>query len=184
MSFRVNFVKPLISIVLIVSMSAAGTVCAQTAAAPLPCEDDERFAAFDFWVGEWDVHGPKGNLAGSNTITSEHGSCVLVEDYHTPSGFTGMSINYLDHATGEWVQIWSDNSGSQINIRGGMTDDGMLMVGTIHYISTGATEKFRALWTLLDDGRVRQFFEQFDKESQEWKTWFEGFYTRKSAGKG
>ena len=66
-------------------------------------------------------------------------------------------------------------------MRGGMTDDGMLMVGTIHYVSTGATEKFRALWTLLDDGRVRQFFEQYDAESDSWTTWFEGFYTRKSA---
>ena len=181
MSIRVSIVKTLISLLLLFSMGAAGTVCAQAAAPQFPCEDDERFAAFDFWVGEWDVHGPQGNLAGTNVITSEHRGCVVVENYHTASGFTGMSINYLDKITGEWVQIWNDNSGSQINIRGGMTDEGMSMEGTIHYVANNTTEKFRALWTPLDDGRVRQFFEQYDAGSGEWNTWFEGFYTRKAA---
>jgi hypothetical protein len=95
-----------------------------------------------------------------------------------------MSINYLDHATGEWVQIWNSAGGSQINIRGGLTDDGMLLEGTIHYVANDTTAKFRGLWTPLDDGRVRQFFEQFDEESQEWRPWFEGFYSRKGAEKG
>ena len=40
-----------------------------------------------------------------------------------------MSINYLDKVSGEWVQVWNDASGSQINIRGGMTEEGMLLVG-------------------------------------------------------
>ncbi|MDH3806481.1 MAG: hypothetical protein OEU90_13555, partial [Gammaproteobacteria bacterium] len=68
-----------------------------------------------------------------------------------------------------------------INIRGGMTDDGMLLVGTIHYVAKNATLQFRGLWTLLADGRVRQFFEQYDEEAETWATWFEGFYSRKTA---
>jgi hypothetical protein len=55
----------------------------------------------------------------------------------------------------------------------------MLLVGTIHYIAQDKTVPFRGLWTLLDDGRVRQFFEQFDEEKDVWAPWFEGFYTRK-----
>jgi hypothetical protein len=59
-----------------------------------------------------------------------------------------------------------------------MTDDGMLMVGTLHNVASGATTPFRALWTLLPDGRVRQFFEQSSDGGETWATWFEGFYTR------
>jgi len=157
----------------------AGSVAvAQDQAAQFPCENDERFAAFDFWLGRWDVHLASGDFAGSNEITSSYHDCVLVERWSSASGGLGMSINYLDAQSGEWVQVWNDSSGSQINIRGGLTDEGMRLVGTIHYVGTGATAPFRGLWTPLEDGRVRQFFEQFDEEKSAWIPWFEGFYSR------
>lgn len=154
---------------------------AQATAAPSPCHEDPRFAQFDFWIGDWDVNLASGQRAGSNEIHSLHGGCVLVENWTSASGGTGMSINYFDDAAGEWVQIWNDGQGSQINIRGGLTDDGMLLVGTIHYVGKGITEQFRGLWTPLDDGRVRQYFEQYDLQSASWQPWFEGFYSRKTA---
>jgi hypothetical protein len=91
-----------------------------------------------------------------------------------------MSINYLDKTTGEWVQVWNAGGGSQIHIRGGMTDDGMLLVGTLHDVASGTTTPFRGLWTPLPDGRVRQFFEQSNDDGKTWQPWFEGFYSRKS----
>ena len=155
---------------------------AQEASAPQqsPCETDERFAEFDFWLGTWDVHDAKGNFAGTNTITREQSGCVLVESWSGVQGGTGMSINYLDKVEDEWVQVWHAASGYQIDIRGGLTDDGMLLTGTIHYINNGTTAPFRGLWTELPDGRVRQFFEQSADGGETWATWFEGFYTRKT----
>ena len=126
--------------------------------AAFPCEHDAAFAAFDFWVGEWDVHVANGTYAGSNVIEKAQRGCVLIEDWSSASGGGGMSINYLDRTTDEWVQVWNDAGGSQINIRGGLGDEGMLLVGTIHYVASGTTAPFRGLWTPLDDGRVRQFF--------------------------
>jgi hypothetical protein len=76
------------------------------------------------------------------------------------------------------VQIWNAAGGTQINYRGGLTDEGMLLVGKIHSVTNGTTLPFRGLWTLLDDGRVRQFFEQSTDGGETWTTWFEGFYTR------
>jgi len=144
-----------------------------------PCEQGEVFKEFDFWVGDWVVHGPAGALAGTNSITREERGCVLLEHWQNTAGGTGQSINFVDKISGEWVQIWNAEGGSQINIRGGMTDDGMLLTGTLHTISNDTTIPFRALWTLLPDGRVRQFFEQSTDNGETWTTWFEGFYTRK-----
>ena len=144
-----------------------------------PCEHDEAFRAFDFWVGDWEVHGPAGGLAGTNTIERAERGCVLIENWTSVRGGTGTSINYLDRITGEWVQVWNAEGGSQIQIRGGMTDDGMLLVGTLHDIASGSTTPFRGLWTPLPDGRVRQFFEQSTDNGKSWTVWFEGFYTRK-----
>jgi len=146
-----------------------------------PCEHDDAFHAFDFWLGVWDVRLADGTFAGSNTIASEERGCVLVERWQGATGGTGMSINYLDKASDEWVQVWNAGGGSQINIRGGMTDRGMLLNGTIHDVASGTTAPFRGLWTLLPDGRVRQLFEQSNDDGQTWTTWFEGFYTRQPA---
>ena len=152
------------------------------AAAPTPsypCEEQAEFAEFDFWVGSWDVHLADGTFAGSNVISRQQRNCVLFENWTGASGSTGTSINYLDKVTGEWVQIWHAAAGYQIKIRGGLTPDGMLLTGTIHYIGNGTTAPFRGLWTPLPDGRVRQFFEQSSDGGKTWAAWFEGFYTRK-----
>ena len=154
---------------------------AQMSVAAFPCEHDQRFREFDFWVGNWEVHVGNGTFAGRNTIESTQRGCVLIENWSSATGGSGMSINYLDESTGEWVQIWNDGSGSQINIRGGLTDEGMLLEGTIHYVATDQTAPFRGLWTPLDDGRVRQYFEQGNEDGTEWTPWFEGFYTRTEA---
>ena len=73
--------KSLISITLLGLLFVAGGACAQSQAPTFPCEEDERFAEFDFWVGEWDVHVANGTYAGSNSITSDYRRCVLIEDY-------------------------------------------------------------------------------------------------------
>jgi hypothetical protein len=144
-----------------------------------PCDHQDGFRDFDFWVGDWDVHLANGSPAGTNTITREERGCVVIERWLSAGGGTGMSINYLDKITGEWVQIWNASGGSQINIRGGLTEDGMAMEGTLHSVAAGTTVPFRALWTPLDDGRVRQYFEQSNDDGETWVPWFEGFYSRK-----
>lgn len=144
-----------------------------------PCAHQEGFDEFDFWLGEWDVHLANGTPAGSNVIKKEEEGCVLIERWSSASGGTGMSINYLDKITDEWVQVWNASGGSQINIRGGLTDEGMALTGTIHYVANGTSAPFRGLWTPLEDGRVRQYFEQSNDGGDTWVPWFEGFYTRK-----
>lgn len=143
-----------------------------------PCQEDESFRAFDFWIGSWDVHVSSGAQAGTNIIEPIERGCALLERWTSASGGTGTSINYLDKSTNEWVQIWNAEGGGQINIRGGLTDEGMRMEGHIHYVGNGTTLPFRALWTPLPDGRVRQFFEQSNDGGETWVAWFEGFYTR------
>jgi len=100
--------KALISILILSVLFAAGSACAQVQEPQFPCEDDPKFAAFDFWIGEWEVHTGDGKFAGTNSIESAQRGCVLIENWTSATGGKGMSINYLDHASGEWVQIWND----------------------------------------------------------------------------
>jgi hypothetical protein len=143
-----------------------------------PCQYDEKFSEFDYWVGEWNVHVASGQLVGHNLVEVDQKGCVILENWTNSGGGRGMSINYVDKITDEWVQVWNAEGGSQINVRGGLTDEGMSLVGTLHTVSNGTTVPFRALFTLLSDGRVRQFFEQSNDDGATWVPWFEGFYTR------
>lgn len=145
-----------------------------------PCAHQQGFQDFDFWIGEWDVHLVNGTLAGSNIIMPVERGCALTEHWTSANGGTGMSINYLDKASNEWVQVWNAEGGSQIIIRGGLTDDGMAMAGYINYVGNGTTAPFRGLWTPLPDGRVRQYFAQSNDGGNTWVPWFEGFYSRKA----
>lgn len=130
--------------------------------------------AFDFWLGRWEVFLADGTAAGRNEIVAEQGGCLLVEHWTSAQGSTGMSQNFYDLGSGQWRQVWI-SPGTQIDIRGAAGAGEMVLEGTINYVQSGATFPIRGRWTLLEDGRVRQFFEEA-REPGVWKEWFEGFY--------
>ena len=143
-----------------------------------PCPPDSEFGAFDFWVGSWDVSVASGDVAGHNEITKEQDGCVLVERWAGAKGSTGVSLNYYDRDRSQWVQTYIGTGGSLIDIRGGLVDGSMVLEGTLQYLGEGRSSAFRGIWTLLADGRVRQYFEESPDGGKTWAPWFEGFYTR------
>ncbi len=145
-----------------------------------PCNHDPRFREFDFWVGEWEVTTAAGAVAGTNRISREELGCTLIERWSGATGGTGTSLNYFDPVSGNWVQHWV-GVGVIIDIGGGLRGESMVLEGHVHYIGSGETRPFRGTWTPLDDGRVRQLFEESQDEDKSWRPWFEGFYTRTGA---
>ena len=134
-----------------------------------PCDHQEGFHDFDFWLGEWDVHVASGAQAGSNIIEAIERGCALTEHWTNVNGGTGMSINYLDKSTNEWVQVWNAEGGSQIIVRGGLTDEGMAMQGYINYVANGTTvHHFARYGHLYPMDRVRQYFEQSNDDGKTW----------------
>jgi len=68
--------------------------------------------ALDFWVGEWDVRGVKqkpGAPPSHSRISLVEGGCVVLEEYTTPSGYSGRSLNAYDPERKRWEQFWVDN---------------------------------------------------------------------------
>jgi hypothetical protein len=147
----------------------------QEETAKKPCSTDEH-KAFDFWVGVWDVSTKDGQHVGENEITS-HG-CMLFEDWRGDRGSHGVSLNFIDAADGMWTQDWVDNSGGRILIKGGFKDGAMRLVGE-HTLPNGTKRPFRGTWTPLEDGRVRQHFEEIAEKEAGWATWFDGYYARR-----
>ena len=154
-------------------------VVATVRARVFPCENKPEHRQFDFWAGTWEVFMKNGTKAGDNVITIKERGCVLEEVWTSVSGGTGRSLNFYDAGSGKWVQQWVSSAGLLINIAGGLDEEGsMVLTGTSFYTTSGKTNPFRGKWTLLDDGRVRQYFEESYDGGETWTPWFEGFYVR------
>lgn len=158
-------------------------VVATVRARAYPCENSASHRQFDFWAGSWDVYDRNDNKAGQNTIRIVENGCVLEELWTSARGGTGRSLNFYNADTARWVQNWVSADGLIINIEGGIDEHGaMVMSGTSYYTASGAKNPFRGSWTLLEDGRVRQFFEESYDGGETWTPWFEGFYVRRDQG--
>lgn len=132
---------------------------------------------FDFWVGEWVVHTPQGELAGHNSISREEGACLLVERWRGARGGSGQSYNFYDPAAKAWRQVWVSPR-AIIDYSGGLNEAGaMYLQGSITAQSDGRQTPFRGTWTLSDDGSVEQHLEILQADKGGWQTWFRGIYS-------
>lgn len=143
------------------------------AAAEGPCAA-AAYRAFDFWLGEWRVTLPDGQVAGHNRIEAGQQGCVLVEHWRGSGGGTGTSLSFFEPERQQWRQVWVSPQ-TQIDIAGALQDAAMVLEGDITYLKDGRTLPFRGTWTPLDNGEVRQHFEERRPE-QGWVTWFDGRY--------
>lgn len=165
----------------IFAFCTASAVSAQSPAPtppPPPCQEDV-YRDFDFWLGDWEVTTPSGQVAGTNKITSQEYGCLIVEEWTNTGGVTGQSYNFYDPGTKQWRQVWV-SGGATIDYAGGLNDQGeMVLEGTISN-RNGTTAPFRGTWTPNEDGSVRQYFQQYNAETEEWDDWFTGIYKKKT----
>ncbi len=148
-----------------------------------PCDEGPRYAEFDFWLGTWDVYDPQGQKVGVNEIRKVENGCLLVESWTGAAGGTGTSINYLDPATGRWVQQWVSANGVVIKLEGELRAGSMELAGEL-ISPDGTSQPFRGAWTPAADGSVRQHFEISADGGATWSTWFDGKYVRAENGGG
>jgi len=156
--------------------SATDAVAQQQGQAP-PCATDE-FRQFDFWIGEWEVTDPAGNVVGENRITRILGGCVLMEEWTGAGQSRGKSWNLYSAATRQWHQSWVDNSGLLLQLDGGLEDGSMVLKGSL----TGPQGKMtmqQIAWTPQDDGSVRQHWTMSQDGGDTWTTAFDGNYRKK-----
>jgi ketosteroid isomerase-like protein len=155
-----------------------------TMAAPLlaqsecPCCTEAR-TQFDFWVGEWIVRDTLGNKLGENQIAKIEGGCILTEHWVGAQGGTGSSYNYYDTSDSSWNQLWIDNSGSILKLKGNKESGSMILKSELQKGSKVAWYYNQITWTPNEDGTVSQLWQIFDKDHRLLQTAFLGIYQRK-----
>ncbi len=127
--------------------------------------------AFDFWLGEWDVHDPEGRLVGRNSVTAPFDTGAVAEHWRGNGGVVGHSLSAWDTSRGCWHQTWVDSTGEILLLDGGVQDGAMVLEGI------DADARQRITWTQEGDG-VRQLWETSKDDGTTWETAFDGRYSR------
>ena len=142
-----------------------------------PCTSPQH-RQFDFWIGEWEVTGAKGQVAGTNSIKPVMGGCVLHESWKASSGFSGESFNTYDASRNVWHQTWVDTGGNLLVIEGRYENDAMTLsdIGLVGKKDTNAINEIQ--WTKLAVGAVRQVWRTSVDGGKTWTIAFDGTYVK------
>lgn len=173
--------SPVLTLLALAAMSGPAHGQDSTAAAPpKPCSQPEC-RQFDFWIGEWDVTTPDGKPAGTNSIRRVLNGCALHENWKSARGpFAGNSYNLYDAARGLWHQSWVDNTGTLLQLDGGIEDGKMVLRGTRPASQPGAPDVMhRISWEKKSDDEVRQLWESSTDGGGTWSVLFDGKYVRR-----
>ncbi len=139
-----------------------------------PCSQPQ-FRALDFWVGDFDVQTPQGQVAGHNQIVKILNGCVLQENWTSAGGGDGKSFTWFDADMKKWRQLYLGANGHSHEYIGEARD------GALHFLHDrrhpdGSRQMFRMSFTPRDNGKVRQFIEESWDAGKSWSVWFDGMY--------
>lgn len=138
----------------------------------------EKHAGFDFWVGTWTVTNPDGSAAGKNVIDKIQNNCILRENWTSAkSGFTGTSTSFYNTKTKQWEQIWVDNQGQSLHIKGNRKGNQMILQTDEEKNKDGQPFFHRITWTKNNDGTVRQLWETIT-DGKDVVVAFDGLYRK------
>ncbi|WP_186757156.1 hypothetical protein [Echinicola salinicaeni] len=136
---------------------------------------------FDFWLGEWNVYDTDGKKIGENHIVKLEAGCLVRENWKGKSGVTGSSYNFFDPADSSWNQIWVDNQGNNLKLKGKASSNSMVLQSEISQSPDGTWQINRITWTVGSDGNIIQLWEVLDKNQEVKSIAFKGIYKKKSA---
>lgn len=141
----------------------------------VPCGTPE-YRQFDFWLGNWEVRDPAGNVVGRNDVTLHLDGCMLMESWTSGAGHAGMSVNFYEPTDATWNQIFIDNTGVPSGwppLKGKLVD-GKIVLSSI----AGASPQTRWTWSKTGDGRVRQMAEQLGDDGKTWTVTWDSYYSK------
>ena len=138
----------------------------------------EVHAEFDFWIGNWTVTNPDGSAAGTNVIDKIQDNCILRENWTSARpGYTGTSHNFYNFKTKQWEQIWVDNQGQSLHLKGKRVGNQMILRTADETNKEGQLFYHRITWTANEDGTVRQLWETITEE-KDVAVAFDGLYKK------
>ncbi|WP_445748795.1 hypothetical protein [Polaribacter sp.] len=138
----------------------------------------EKYNQFDFWEGNWKVYDKEGDLVGTNKVVKLQNNCVLQENWVSKlSQNTGTSYNYYNPKDDTWNQIWIDNSGFIMNLKGRFKDGKMTLKSDLIEANPRSFAN-QITWKKNKDNTVTQIWTTVDEKGKVIYEIFYGIYKK------
>ena len=142
-----------------------------------PC-DGAEYRQFDFWLGDWTVHQDTA-LAGTNSIVLLQNGCIVQENWVGKGGkYTGTSYNFYNPKTTLWQQLWIDNQGSNLQLKGELEENAMVLRSDTVMGKDSLQYLHKITWTPVATDHVNQHWQRWNSGDNTWKTLFNGDYRK------
>ncbi len=150
-------------------------VCSQQTSKLCNCCTQE-YKQFDFWLGEWEVYNKKGEQVGSNSIVSIQDSCLIQENW-TSKQETGTSYTYYNKIDSSWNQIYIDNLGTVLQLKGSFQNNRMILQSERVKSKKANFYYFnRIIWEKDNQGNVSQKWDIVNDKGEVLQVAFDGIY--------
>ncbi|QTD38824.1 hypothetical protein JL193_06080 [Polaribacter batillariae] len=133
---------------------------------------------FDFWIGDWKVYDTKGNLIGKNSILKIQENCALQENWVSNTGTNkGTSYNFYNKVDNTWNQVWIDNTGFSLILKGGLVNGKMVLKSKLIESKKGNYYN-KITWSKNKDNSVTQIWEYVNENGKVLSEVFKGIYKK------
>ena len=141
---------------------------------------DRAYSQFDFWIGHWDVYDTQGILLGENIVIQTPNACAIQENWTSKqSSIKGTSYTYYNQLDELWHQVWIDNAGAILTLKGAFKNKTMTLKSAIKTIKRIAYYD-EISWTKNNDGSITQVWNRKNKDHHIINETFRGVYRKKN----
>ncbi len=152
--------------------------------APAPVQQNKspEAAAFDFWIGKWDLTWTIKQKVekGKNKIKRILNDYVIKEDFEAKEGslkgFRGKSWSVYNPKTKEWKQTWVDSQGAYLDFVGEIKGDKRIFKRT--FTNNGKTVMQRMVFFNIKENNFDWNWESSLDNGKTWKLQWQIHYTR------
>ena len=142
-----------------------------------PCSG-EKYSQFDFWEGSWNVYDTSNNLIGTNKLVKMQSNCVMQENWVSNSGPSrGTSYNYYNKVDDSWNQVWIDNTGFSLVLKGKIIDKKMVLRSDLIITEKGNYYN-QITWSKNNDNSVTQLWQYINEKDEVISEVFKGIYKK------
>lgn len=164
--------------------AAALSQSARGDSARSPCKYQADARRFDFWIGDWTVRNPAGQVVGTSSVQLIANDCGLLENWTDARGGSGKSLNAYNRATRSWQQFWVGSYGGVTEYRESTWSGATLVFIARGTRPDGSPLLQRLSFTPMSRDQVRQHGEISYDAGATWSTTYDFTYTRRAPPSG